>query len=200
MIASLTGRLTRKATDYVIIDVSGVGYQIFVPLSTYYRMPDEGAAASLHIYTHLREDILALYGFSEQGEKDLFLILLGVSGIGPKLALTVLSSLSAEEVVAAILSSDDQKLNAIPGIGTKTAARLILELKDKVKHLATASTPAVGHQRQADADVDDAVSALVNLGYKRNLAEDAVQIVLRGHPGLSVENIIREGLQTLRKR
>ena len=163
-------------------------------------MPDEGAAASLHIYTHLREDILALYGFSEQGEKDLFLILLGVSGIGPKLALTVLSSLSAEEVVAAILSSDDQKLNAIPGIGKKTAARLILELKDKVKHLATASTPTVGHQRQADADVDDAVSALVNLGYKRNLAEDAVQIVLRGHPGLSVENIIREGLQTLRKR
>lgn len=199
MIASLTGRLTRKAVDYLIIDVSGVGYQVFVPLSTYYRMPDEGAAASLHIHTHLREDLLALYGFSEQAEKDLFLILLGVSGIGPKLALTILSSLSAEEIAAAIQSSDDQKLNAIPGIGKKTAARLILELKDKVKHLATASASA-GQPRQADVDADDAVSALMNLGYKRNLAEDAVQAVLRKHPGLSVENLIREGLQALRKR
>lgn len=199
MIASLTGRLTRKAVDYVILDVSGVGYQVFVPLSTYYRMPDEGAAASLHIHTHLREDMLALYGFSELAEKDLFLILLGVSGIGPKLALTILSSLSAEEIAAAILSSDDQKLNAIPGIGKKTAARLILELKDKVKHLATASSPS-SRPQQADVDVEDAVSALMNLGYKRNLAEDAVKAALGGQTGLSVENLIREGLQALRKR
>jgi holliday junction DNA helicase RuvA len=200
MIASIAGTLTRKALDYVIIDVSGIGYQVFVPLSTYYRLPDEGASASLHVHTHMREDMLALYGFTEQEEKDLFLILLGVSGIGPKLALTVLSSLSAGEVVAAILSADDQKLNAIPGIGKKTAARLILELKDKVKHLAMGSTPAAFHRQQADADVDDAVSALINLGYKRNIAEDAVQTVLRGHPGLSVENLVREGLQVLRKR
>ena len=199
MIASLTGRLTRKAPDYIIIDVSGVGYQVFVPLSTFYRMPDEGAAASLHIHTHLREDMLALYGFSEPAEKDLFLILLGVSGIGPKLALTILSSLTTDEIVAAIQSSDDQKLYAIPGIGKKTAARMILELKDKVKHLVTASASA-GLPQQADVDVDDAVSALMNLGYKRNLAEDAVQAVLRTHPGLSVENLIRQGLQTLRKR
>ncbi|OGW40282.1 MAG: Holliday junction DNA helicase RuvA [Nitrospirae bacterium GWC2_56_14] len=199
MIASLTGRLTRKAPDYIIIDVSGVGYQVFVPLSTFYRMPDEGAAASLHIHTHLREDMLALYGFSEPAEKDLFLILLGVSGIGPKLALTILSSLTTDEIVAAIQSSDDQKLYAIPGIGKKTAARMILELKDKVKHLVTASASA-GLPQQADLDVDDAVSALMNLGYKRNLAEDAVQAVLRTHPGLSVENLIRQGLQTLRKR
>jgi holliday junction DNA helicase RuvA len=199
MIASLTGRLTRKAVDYVIIDVSGVGYQVFVPLSTYYRMPDEGAAASLHIHTHLREDMLALYGFAEQAEKDLFLILLSVSGIGPKLALTILSSLSAEEIAVAIQSSDDQKLNAIPGIGKKTAARLILELKDKVKHLVTGSAPA-GRSNQADVDVDDAVSALMNLGYKRNIAEDAVQFVMHNHPHLSVENLIREGLQALRKR
>ena len=199
MIASLTGRLTRKAVDSIIIDVSGVGYQVFVPLSTFYRLPEEGAATSLHIHTHLREDLLALYGFSEQAEKDLFLILLGVSGIGPKLALTILSSLSAEEIAVAIQSSDDQKLNAIPGIGKKTAARLVLELKDKVKHLVTGSLPA-GRPQQADVDGDDAVSALVNLGYKRNLAEDAVQMVLRNHPGLSVENLIREGLQALRKR
>ncbi len=199
MIASLTGRLTRKAPDYLILDVSGVGYQVFVPLSTFYRMPDEGAEASLHIHTHLREDILALYGFSEPAEKDLFLILLGVSGIGPKLALTVLSSLTTDEIAAAIQSSDDQKLYAIPGIGKKTAARMILELKDKVKHLVTASAPA-GRPRQADVDVDDAVSALMNLGYKRNLAEDAVQMVLRTHPELSVEDLIRQGLQALRKR
>jgi Holliday junction DNA helicase RuvA len=199
MIASLTGRLTRKAPDYIIIDVSGVGYQVFVPLSTFYRMPDEGAAASLHIHTHLREDMLALYGFSEPAEKDLFLILLGVSGIGPKLALTILSSLTTDEIAAAIQSADDQKLYAIPGIGKKTAARMILELKDKVKHLVTASASA-GLPQQADVDLDDAVSALMNLGYKRNLAEDAVQAVLRTHPGLSVENLIRQGLQTLRKR
>jgi len=199
MIASLTGMLTRKAPDYVIIDVSGVGYQVFVPLSTYYRMPDKGVATSLHIHTHLREDMLSLYGFAEQAEKDLFLILLGVSGIGPKLALTILSSLSAEEIAVAIQSSDDQKLNAIPGIGKKTAARLILELKDKVKHLVTGSVPD-GRPQQANINGDDAVSALMNLGYKRNLAEDAVQMVLRSHPELSVENLIREGLQALRKR
>ena len=199
MIASLTGMLTRKAPDYVIVDVSGVGYQVFVPLSTYYRMPDEGVATSLHIHTHLREDMLSLYGFAEQAEKDLFLILLGVSGIGPKLALTILSSLSVEEIAVAIQSSDDQKLNAIPGIGKKTAARLILELKDKVKHLVTGSVPD-GRPQQSNVNGDDAVSALMNLGYKRNLAEDAVQIVLRSHPGLSVENLIREGLQALRKR
>ncbi len=199
MIASLTGRLTRKAPDYIILDVSGVGYQVFVPLSTFYRMPDEGAEASLHIHTHLREDMLALYGFSEPAEKDLFLILLGVSGIGPKLALTILSSLTTDEIAAAIQSSDDQKLYAIPGIGKKTAARMILELKDKVKHLVTASAPA-GRPQQADVDVDDAVSALMNLGYKRNLAEDAVQMVLRTHPDLSVEDLIRQGLQALRKR
>jgi len=199
MIASLTGMLTRKAPDYVIVDVSGVGYQVFVPLSTYYRMPDEGVATSLHIHTHLREDMLSLYGFAEQVEKDLFLILLGVSGIGPKLALTILSSLSVEEIAVAIQSSDDQKLNAIPGIGKKTAARLILELKDKVKHLVTGSVPD-GRPQQSNVNGDDAVSALMNLGYKRNLAEDAVQIVLRSHPGLSVENLIREGLQALRKR
>ncbi len=199
MIASLTGRLTRKAPDYIILDVSGVGYQVFVPLSTFYRMPDEGAEASLHIHTHLREDMLALYGFSEPAEKDLFLILLGVSGIGPKLALTILSSLTTDEIAAAIQSSDDQKLYAIPGIGKKTAARMILELKDKVKHLVIASAPA-GRPQQADVDVDDAVSALMNLGYKRNLAEDAVQMVLRTHPDLSVEDLIRQGLQALRKR
>jgi Holliday junction DNA helicase RuvA len=199
MIASISGRLTRKAVDYVIIDVSGVGYQVFVPLSTYYRMPDEGAAASLHIHTHLREDMLALYGFSEHAEKELFLILLGVSGIGPKLALTILSSLSADEIAAAIQSSDEQKLHAIPGIGKKTAARLILELKDKVKHLVTGSVPP-GPRQQADSDSDDAVSALMNLGYKRNVAEEAVQLVLRNLPGLSVENLVREGLQALRKR
>jgi Holliday junction DNA helicase RuvA len=143
--------------------------------------------------------MLALYGFSELAEKDLFLILLGVSGIGPKLALTILSSLTTDEIAAAIQSSDDQKLYAIPGIGKKTAARMILELKDKVKHLVTASAPT-GRPQQADVDVDDAVSALMNLGYKRNLAEDAVQMVLRSHPDLSVENLIRQGLQALRKR
>ena len=199
MIASITGRLTRKASDYLIIDVSGVGYQVFVPLSTYYRLPDEGAEASLHIYTHLREEMLALYGFSAQKEKDLFLILLAVSGIGPKLALTILSSMSAEDIAAAILSSNDQKLSSIPGIGRKTAARLILELKDKVKHMAVADAPD-GIARVVDTDVDDVLSALINLGYKKPQAEETVKKIKHGRPGLTVEELIREALSLLTRR
>jgi len=199
MIASITGRLTRKASDYLIIDVSGVGYQVFVPLSTYYRLPDEGAEASLHIYTHLREEMLALYGFSAQKEKDLFLILLAVSGIGPKLALTILSSMSAEDIAAAILSSNDQKLSSIPGIGRKTAARLILELKDKVKHMAVADAPE-GIARVVDTDVDDVLSALINLGYKKPQAEETVKKIKHGRPGLTVEELIREALSLLTRR
>jgi Holliday junction DNA helicase RuvA len=194
MIATLTGRLKRKALDYLIVDVSGVGYQVSVPLSTYSNIPDDGEEVSLYIHTHLREDSLSLFGFLTQEEKELFLLLLAVSGIGPKLAIAVLSNMSVQDLVHAIQTADDSKLFAIPGIGKKTAARMILELKDKIKVLATTVTP--GPTAKA-GDAEDVVSALVNLGYKRSIAEEALRKVKQGRSGLTVEELIKETLRVL---
>jgi len=201
MIAWLRGAVQRKTADSVIIDVSGVGYLVSIPVSTLGAVPEPGEEISLHIHTHLREDSLSLFGFATELEKGLFQLLLGVSGIGPKLALSVLSGLSAQDLLAAIGSSDDAKLCSIPGIGKKTAARLCLELKDKVRQLV----PEARLQPGAGASVlsghlDDAVSALVNLGYKRPVAEDAVKKIDQGRPDLRIEDLIREALSTLMKR
>jgi len=198
MIATLTGRLRRKAVDYLIVDVSGVGYQVHVPFSTYQSIPDSGEEVSLHIHTHLREDSLSLFGFLTEAEKDMFLLLMGVSGIGPKLALAVLSSLPVHELSRAIQSSDDSKLCAISGIGKKTAARMVLELQDKIKLAASSFCPEPA--ATVPDDVEDAVSALMNLGYKKPLAEEALKKVRVGRPGLKVEELIREALNVLGKR
>jgi Holliday junction DNA helicase RuvA len=170
-------------------------------LSTLGAVPEAGEEISLHIHTHLREDSLNLFGFATELEKGLFQLLLGVSGIGPKLALSVLSGLSVADLLAAIGSSDDAKLSGIPGIGKKTAARLCLELKDKVRLIA----PEAQFQTGAGASVlsghlDDAVSALVNLGYKRPVAEDVVKKIDQGRPDLRIEGLIREALSMLMKR
>jgi Holliday junction DNA helicase RuvA len=199
MIASLTGILRRKATDYLVVDVSGVGYRVQAPLSTYYSMPDAGEAVTLHIHTHVREDALSLFGFLTEAEKDMFLVLLGVSGIGPRLALAILSSLSVADIASAIQSSDDSKLCTIPGIGRKTAARMLLELKDKVK-LLTSTGPVQDRATAGPDHVEDAISALVNLGYKKPLAEEALKKVQQGRPGLAIEELIREALNALMKR
>jgi len=201
MIAWLRGSVQRKTADSVIIDVSGVGYLVNIPVSTLGEVPEPGDQISLHIHTHLREDSLSLFGFATELEKELFQLLLGISGIGPKLALSVLSGLAAPDLLAAIGSSDDATLCAIPGIGKKTAARLCLELKDKVRQLA----PEAQLQTEAGASVlsghlDDAVSALVNLGYKRPIAEDAVKKIDQGRPELRIEDLIREALSMLMKR
>jgi len=200
MIASITGRLKRKATDYLIIDVAGVGYQVQVPLSTYYGIPDDGEEVSLHIHTLLREDSLSLFGFLTQEEKDMFRLLMGVSGIGPKLALAILSSLPVADLSRAIQAADDSTLRAIPGIGKKTAARMVLELKDKIALTmpmiaAPSSTSAV-----LSDDCEDVISALVNLGYKKPQAEEAVRKVRGGRPGLTIEELIREALSVLMRR
>jgi Holliday junction DNA helicase RuvA len=201
MIASITGRLRRKATDYLIVDVAGVGYRVQVPLSTYYGIPDDGEEVSLHIHTHLREDSLSLFGFLTQEEKDLFLLLMGVSGIGTKLALAILSSLSVHDISHAIQTSDDSRLCTIPGIGKKTAARMVLELKDKIKLIAPAAASAQSQTTPAaSGDVEDAVSALVNLGYKKPLAQEALEKVHHRRPGLTVEELIREALHILMRR
>lgn len=201
MIALLTGKLVRKAADHLIVDVGGVGYRVFVPLSTYYGIPGQGDELTLHIHTHLREDSLSLFGFLTMPEKEAFLQLLSVSGIGPKLALAVLSSLKVEDLVCSIRESDDTRLCSIPGIGKKTAARLILELKDKIKSLGAEipSSPSEGRSSSSN-ELDDAVSALINLGYKKNIAEDVLRKVQRGRAGSGVETLIREALGELMKR
>jgi Holliday junction DNA helicase RuvA len=201
MIAWLTGKLQRKAADSVIINVGGVGYQVAVPVSTLNAIADPGEEVTLHIHTHVREDSLTLFGFSTELEKDVFLLLLGVSGIGPKLALTVLSGLSVQDLVTAIRSSDDSRLRGIPGIGRKTAARMCLELKEKVLQLAPDEAPRSPLPPSASSDDrDDAVSALVNLGYKRPVAEEAVDKVRIGRPDIRIEEMVREALTLLMKR
>ncbi|HSA78680.1 MAG TPA: Holliday junction branch migration protein RuvA [Nitrospirota bacterium] len=200
MIASITGRLRRKATDYLIIDVAGVGYQVQVPLSTYYGIPDNGEEVSLLVHTLLREDSLSLFGFLTQEEKDMFLLLMGVSGIGPKLALAILSSLPVADLSRAIQSADDSTLRAIPGIGKKTAARMVLELKDKI----ALTTPMIAAPSCTSGvlsnDCEDVISALVNLGYRKPQAEEAVRKVRDSRPSLTIEELIREALSVLMKR
>jgi len=201
MIALLTGKLVHKAADHLILDVAGVGYQVFVPLSTYYGTPGPGDELTLHIHTHLREDSLSLFGFMTMAEKEAFLQLLSVSGIGPKLALSVLSSLTVEDLVCSIRASDDSRLCSIPGIGKKTAARLILELKDKIRNIeADAPSSPAGPRSAPPNELEDAVSALINLGYKKNIAEDVLRKVQRGRSGSGVEALIREALGELMKR
>ncbi len=200
MIAWLAGRIRHKATDHLIIDVAGVGYQVSVPLSTYCGIPADGEEVGLHIHTHVREDSLSLFGFLTQAEKDMFLLLTGVSGIGPKLALAVLSSLSVQDLSDALQSSDDSRLCTIPGIGKKTAARMVLELKDKMKLIMPAISARLSNPDVVSDDVEDVISALINLGYKRPQAEDAVRKVRHGHSGRAVEELIREALSMLMKR
>ncbi len=199
MIAWLSGVLRRKAIDSLIIDVGGVGYEVMVPLSTYNHVPETGDPITLHVHTHLREDSLSLFGFSTELEKEVFLLLLNVSGIGPKLALSVLSGLSLDDLLMAIHTSDDSRLCSIPGIGKKTAARLCLELKDKVKHLAPVFRTSVQAEARPSG-VDDAVSALVNLGYKRQQAEEVVKRVHQARPDIATAQLIRASLGELGQR
>jgi holliday junction DNA helicase RuvA len=200
MIASISGKLRRKGTDYLVVDVSGVGYQVQVPLSTYCGIPEQGDDVSLHIHTHLREDSLSLFGFLTEAEKDMFLLLMGVSGIGPKLALTVLSSLSVADLSCAIGASDDARLCAVPGIGKKTAARMVLELKDKMAHLVPSMTASSSASAPGPDIARDVISALVGLGYKKPQAEETVRRIRDRRLGLTIEELIREALSDLMKR
>src|SRR5512142_1278895 len=175
MIGRLTGRLASKAPDQVLLDVGGVGYQVHIPLSTFYELPETEAPASLWIPTHVREDALALYGFLTERERSLFLLLLGVAGIGPKVALTVLSGIPPAELASALRNQDVRRLVAIPGVGKKTAERMVLELAEKAASFA--AEPAA--EAPAAVASDDVVSALVNLGYRRGEADKAVEAVAR---------------------
>jgi Holliday junction DNA helicase RuvA len=199
MIAALTGRLAHKAPSHVTLDVHGVGYEVFIPLSTFYALPEINESASLSVYTHLREDAIQLYGFVTAQEKDSFILLTSISGIGPKLALSVLSALNVPDLVSAIQAGDVEKLASVPGIGKKTAARIALELKDKVERLRVTPGPIpqavsgpLGRLQ------DDALSALVNLGYKAADVKEAIRRAAQVRPEpIPLTELIREALKDL---
>jgi Holliday junction DNA helicase RuvA len=193
MIGRLTGRLAAKAPDHVLLDVGGVGYQVHIPLSTFYELPEAESPASLWIHTHVREDALALYGFLTERERSLFLLLLGVTGIGPRVALTVLSGIPPSELVAALRAQDVRRLVAVPGVGKKTAERMVLELAEKVASVP-GETPS---KPTAAVAADDVISALVNLGYRRAEAERAVDATARTGGVLEFGPFLKEALRRL---
>jgi holliday junction DNA helicase RuvA len=195
VIAHISGTLAQKIPGEAVVDVGGVGYQIFIPLNVFYRLPEIGAAVRLQIYTHVREDALQLFGFQDHEEKQLFLLLIGVSGIGPKLAVNILSGIAAEDLARALKEADQARLVAIPGVGRKLAERMIVELKDKFASLAPAG-PESAKPEGGSQLLLDAVSALVNLGYKRPDAEKVVREVLR-RGERSLEGVIKETLRRI---
>lgn len=204
MIASLSGRLRSREAGRIVVETSGVGYEVFVPLSTFYRLPMAGAPVALEIRQVVREDALALYGFIEPAEKLAFDLLMQVQHVGPKLALAILSVLSPEDLVAAIGREDVARIDAVPGVGPKVAERVVRELRDKITELKTiAPTHAWSADGGAvengtgDARADDAVSALVNLGYRPVEAKRAVDSVLKTSGDLTLEAVIRESLTVL---
>jgi len=180
MIAHLRGRLLSKSPNQIVVDCHGVGYDVAISVPTFTVLPAEGEEVSLHINTQVREDAIALFGFIDRDEKRLFERLITVSGIGPKLGITVLSGIAAERLVAAIRSSDNASLVKIPGIGKKTAERVVLELKDKLDDLQGAA-PETTPGFQGGPVVDDVLSALVNLGYKRDSAQRAIEAAIAKH-------------------
>jgi holliday junction DNA helicase RuvA len=204
MIAHLSGTLFSKQATSVIVDVGGVGYEVTIPLSTFYDLEDTGKPVQLRIYTHVREDTLQLYGFKTIRERELFLKIISVSGIGPKLGITLLSGMSADELIAAIRTNDLARLTLIPGIGRKTAERLVIELREKVAALTSAQleealamkAAATGEVRQDDVRAD-ALSALLNLGYQRVSAEKALDNAVAEGGELTVETVLRRVLRKL---
>lgn len=199
MIALLTGKLIFKAPTHVTLDVQGVGYEVHIPLSTYYALPNLNEVVALNIHTHLREDAIQLFGFLSPREKDSFLLLTTVTGIGPKLALNILSSMPIADLLYAIKTEDVEKLATIPGIGKKSAGRMALELKDKVGKLESVSAPT-SHPEMAGVGgfFDDALSALVNLGYRPHNVKEALRRVSKTSAGpLPLTDLIREGLKEL---
>lgn len=204
MIAHLSGKLLYKQATSVIVDVAGVGYEVTIPLSTFYDLEDVGSLVQLRIYTHVREDTLQLYGFKTARERELFLRLISVSGVGPKLGITLLSGMSADEMIASIRTNNLAKLTLIPGIGRKTAERLVVELREKVASLSSpeleeelGAKPEVRTELTEDSVRSDSLSALLNLGYQRSAAEKAIDAALGQEGDLTVESVLRRSLRKL---
>jgi len=199
MIALLSGELAYKTLDHVIVDVGGVGYRVVVPLSTYYGLPDAGQIR-LHIYTHVKEDAIHLFGFLSSEEKDMFILLLSISGVGPKLAANILSNIPADQLRKALAEADKKRLAAVPGIGKKTAERLVLELQEKVAKMieATGAEHSQSPEESPASPQEDALSALVNLGYKENQARRALKS-MDISSDTSLEDVLKSALKILVK-
>jgi holliday junction DNA helicase RuvA len=207
MIAHLSGTLLSKQATSVIVDVGGVGYDVAIPLSTFYDLGEIGEPVQLRVYTHVREDALQLFGFKTARERELFLQLISVNGVGPGLAIKLLSGMNADEMIASIRTNNLVRLVAIPGVGRKTAERLVVDLRDKI---AALSSPALEEEFAAKAAVEgapttteamrnDAMSALANLGYQKAAVEKAVKNAVDEGGELSVEVILRRSLRSLAK-
>ena len=192
MIARLHGALLEKTPNRIVVDVAGVGYEVLVPLSTFYGLGDAGSPVTLRVHTHVREDLIALYGFSSALELDLFERLIAINGIGPKLALAVLSGIDPGDLVRAIRAQDVARLTRIPGVGKKTAERIGLELKDRLPHAAAAAESAAA---AGDDPREDLLSALTNLGYNRAVAEKAIDAVVKKTPAAPFEQLLRDILR-----
>jgi Holliday junction DNA helicase RuvA len=199
MIASLQGILTFKSPGHITVEVHGIGYRVFIPLSTFYELADEGSSVSLNIFTAVREDAIHLYGFRTPEEKKLFELLLSVNGIGPKLAINLLSGISSADFIRAVFTEDRQTLTKIPGVGKKMADRIILELRDRVIKLAPEDArEEVKAESTLDAIREDALSALVNLGYKKSFARTVLDKIMDGSSQpWSLEELLKEALKHL---
>lgn len=201
MIAHIQGKLIHKSTESVVIDVNGVGYEVYIPLTTYYQLPDLNEPTALNIYTNVREDAIQLFGFLTHDEKQVFQLLISVSGVGPKLARNILSGIPVEDLVDAIATSNRARLSSIPGIGAKSAERLIIELKDKVKGLHAKAAPVSKPEEEKGRMTADVVSALDNLGYKPTQSEEAVKKAKAAlQPGAGFEALFKEALKVLSKK
>jgi holliday junction DNA helicase RuvA len=201
MIAFLSGKLLEKHANHVIVDVGGVGYEVWIPLSTFYDLGEIGSDVQLRVYTHVREDAIQLYGFNTERERDLYLKLISVQGVGAKSGITLLSGMSADEIITAIRSNNIARLKSIPGVGLKTAERLVVELRDKVGFLsATAHTEhSTAAPQTHDAVYEDALSALINLGYQKQTAEKALGQAAQEGSAATVQKLLRRSLQILAK-
>lgn len=204
MIAFLSGKLLAKHPGAVVLDVQGVGYEVSIPLSTFYELGEVDADVKLHIYTHVREDALQLFGFKTRRERELFMQLISVSGVGAKMAIAMLSAMNTDEIILALRTENLAKLTAIPGVGRKTAERLVIELRDKVMKMIApeAETAALSDAKQkegVDLVFDDALSALINLGYQRTAAEKALKFAANEGTEMTVQKLLRRALQLLAK-
>lgn len=204
MIAHLSGTLLSKEPNQVIVDVSGVGYEVTIPLSTFYDLGNESDAVKLLVYTHVKEDALQLYGFKTANERRLFVHFISVSGVGPKLGIALLSHMKADELIESIKSNNLARLTQIPGVGRKTAERLVVDLREKMTTLAaaqfeeqTGARPETAHISSDDNVRSDALSALLNLGYQRSGAEKAIDNALGEGGDVTVESILRRALKKL---
>ena len=199
MIARLSGILVEKSVTQCVVDVHGAGYRVVVPLTTFYELPEIGQPVVLHIHTHVREDAIHLYGFHVREEQAIFQLMISVSGIGPKLAINILSGITAGELIRAVMGDDLKRLTGIPGVGKKTAERMVLELKDKVAKLdrETVAVGVVADEKGAQVK-DDALSALVNLGYKGSAVKEVVDRIMREAPEApSLDQLLKRVLRTL---